>query len=154
MHFGTLQERVSGWFKHAVSAKRTLKPTLNPALNRHAYSTRLIFRFRQSSRQSSRDKGASLTCSKLAPRTLPPSLRHTIPIREIREIRSFILPRSGHPKKSCKSCNPVKIITAEQARKILKIVSLIHSDCLLPLPTATAAAPLRGGGSTGLNPEP
>jgi len=66
-----------------------------------------------------------------------------MPIREIRahapakqDIRSFILPRSGHPKKSCKSCHPVKI-TAEADPKHPENVSLTCSTR-----PAGAAAPL------------
>jgi len=112
-----------------VGAKHPLNPTLKLTLNRHAYSTRLLFRVRQS-RQSYRQSSRQ-SCFL--------SLRHPMPIREIRAIRSSILPRSGHPKKSCKSCkscNPVKK-TAWQTRKILKIVSLACSNR-----PAGAAAPL------------
>ncbi len=116
-------------WRQGVGAKHPLNPTLKLTLNRYAYSTRLLFRVRQS-RQSYRQSSRQ-SCFL--------SLRHPMPIREIRAIRSSILPRSGHPKKSCKSCkscNPVKK-TAWQTRKILKIVSLACSNR-----PAGAAAPL------------
>ncbi len=52
--------------RQGVGAKHTLKPTLNPSLNRHTYSTRLIFSFRQSVGTKCGDKvwrqGAETRC--------------------------------------------------------------------------------------------